>query len=336
MGMLIYESSGTFNPAAIGLSPGDTVNVICIGGGGGGGGAVHAMYGAPKGGNGGNGGSSSFGAYVTSAGGSGGNGSGKTTTTLQGQYFPGRSLLTSSVAVIGGGAGGFILGCQSWGGNGGYALSTDSTSFSIIDGGTGLSGTAGWGGFNFYGSTIPPLLNLAPFGFNNAGGTISYDRKRMFGNSGLSKGAGRGGVTSINSGLSPSGGGGSGYGAGGGGASNGSTESAYANSGCSGFVQTSIILLTQTDPISITVGGGGGGGGGAYQGNTSTNQVGSDGGTGANGSGIGGAGASTNQATNPGSTGGNGGYAGVRGQDGADAYGPSGGGGAGGAVIVFW
>lgn len=78
MGYVLFESSGTFNPSTYGLVPGDTVQVIAVGGGGGGCGANGAQYNATssRSRNGGTagaaGGASSFGNILSAAGGSGG------------------------------------------------------------------------------------------------------------------------------------------------------------------------------------------------------------------------------------------------------------------------
>lgn len=63
MGFVLFTSSGTFNPATYGLSPGDLLQVIVVGAGGGGRGS---------GGAGTAGGSSSFGSHATAAGGAAG------------------------------------------------------------------------------------------------------------------------------------------------------------------------------------------------------------------------------------------------------------------------
>lgn len=34
MGYVLYTASGTFNPASYGLSPGDALNLVVVGGGG--------------------------------------------------------------------------------------------------------------------------------------------------------------------------------------------------------------------------------------------------------------------------------------------------------------
>ena len=34
MGYVLFTKSGTFDPATYGLSIGDTINVVCVGGGG--------------------------------------------------------------------------------------------------------------------------------------------------------------------------------------------------------------------------------------------------------------------------------------------------------------
>lgn len=73
MGFVLFTSSGTFNPATYGLSPGDLLQVIVVGAGGGG-------YGA--GGTGTAGGSSSFGSHATAAGGAAGANNGLLRKTL--------------------------------------------------------------------------------------------------------------------------------------------------------------------------------------------------------------------------------------------------------------
>lgn len=55
MGMVIFEESGTFNPADWGLQVGDMLNIVCVGGGGGGGNGrseSSSAYGATTGGGG--------------------------------------------------------------------------------------------------------------------------------------------------------------------------------------------------------------------------------------------------------------------------------------------
>ena len=37
MGMVLFNKSGTFNPSDYGLSVGDQIQIVCVGGGGGGG-----------------------------------------------------------------------------------------------------------------------------------------------------------------------------------------------------------------------------------------------------------------------------------------------------------
>ena len=91
MGFALFDQSGTFNPLDYGLSPGDNLAVIAVGGGGGGGvgacsgytGSVNYRRGHLPGGT---GGSSSFGSYVTALGGAGGAG-----------YGPYRSWSTSNI-----------------------------------------------------------------------------------------------------------------------------------------------------------------------------------------------------------------------------------------------
>lgn len=79
MGFALFDQSSAFNPLDYGLSPGDNIAVIAVGGGGGGG--VGIMRGSDGNTNyyrghllGGTGGASSFGTYVTALGGAGGAG----------------------------------------------------------------------------------------------------------------------------------------------------------------------------------------------------------------------------------------------------------------------
>lgn len=64
MGMVIFESSGVFNPGKYGLSPGDLIQIVCVGGGASGAGAGKGSY-FP----GSAGGASSFGSILSAAGG---------------------------------------------------------------------------------------------------------------------------------------------------------------------------------------------------------------------------------------------------------------------------
>lgn len=79
MGFALFDQSSTFNPLDYGLSPGDNIAVIAVGGGGGGGvGIVRGTYSNTNYYRGhllgGTGGASSFGTYVTALGGAGGAG----------------------------------------------------------------------------------------------------------------------------------------------------------------------------------------------------------------------------------------------------------------------
>lgn len=69
MGLALFTSSGTFNPAAYGLAPGDLLQIVVVGGGGGGGGAtrVGTTNNAATAG-----GTSSFGSVATAPGGAAG------------------------------------------------------------------------------------------------------------------------------------------------------------------------------------------------------------------------------------------------------------------------
>lgn len=306
MGYAFFDKSGNFNPLDYGLSVGDVINVICVGGGGGGAsGYVSTSYGK----NGGTGGTTSFGSHCTALGGSGG--VANTTQATQGQYLGGHGH--SGGYAAGGGAGGYIPGAPDWGGNGqdGMYASVNAAIAVGVPGGTaGVGGAynASSGGSLLSGSLTRFLSGWSPNG-----------AARWDGNPGGFFGAGSGYHYQT---YSAAGGGGTGYGAGGGaGSYNNTVSQATTFGGNSGQVRRASIVLATTSSIAVTVGGGGSGAGYSSAGN--------------NGSG-GSAGAS------PGTGGGAGGYGGVPGSSGSaslDAYNDyfcAGGGGAGGCVEVFW
>lgn len=78
MGFVLFESSGTFNPSAYGLVPGDLLQVVCVGGGGGVAGTDYyvtdssAQYGYSSKSVKFDGSASSFGSFLTAPGGVGG------------------------------------------------------------------------------------------------------------------------------------------------------------------------------------------------------------------------------------------------------------------------
>lgn len=116
MGLQIFETSGTFNPASRGLKAGDTLDVICVGGGSSGvfykviTGQSQQLWPSVSGGD------SSFGAYVSSANG----------------ITMGRGGPANNGSVSGCGAGGYLPGVPIYGGNGGNGSVK----------GTGLAGSA--------------------------------------------------------------------------------------------------------------------------------------------------------------------------------------------------
>lgn len=132
MGMKIFESSGTFSPSSYGLSAGDVVDVICVGGGSSGVTATGTGTSASV-----SGGTSSFGSTVSSANG---------ITMAKGG--------AASGAICGGGAGGYMPGISGYGGNGGTGS------------GATLCGMAG----GVEGQCISPWANPRGPGNKGAGG----------------------------------------------------------------------------------------------------------------------------------------------------------------------
>lgn len=102
MAMVIFEESGTFNPADYGLQIGDVLNIVCVGGGQCGGIGWYDSYYNPK-----DGGASSFGTFVDSSGG-----------FLMGKGGKGVIVTSSYGYNPGSGAGGYIPGLPVFGGHG--------------------------------------------------------------------------------------------------------------------------------------------------------------------------------------------------------------------------
>lgn len=115
MGMVIFEESGTFNPATFGLQVGDVLNIVCVGGGGGGGGGgwnSSTSSGGAWSGGGGAGGDVRFGTHklasltsisvTVGAGGSGGKGTSGTSTDESAGSAGGTSSFGTAVSATGG------------------------------------------------------------------------------------------------------------------------------------------------------------------------------------------------------------------------------------------
>ena len=230
MGFVIFENSGTFNPSSYGLSVGDSINIICVGGGEPGNSVslfANSSSACVSSISYGTGGASSFGSYLTAQGGS---------TSLKSGMGTGGS---GSCGQGGGGAGGWLPGVQIFGGNGGCAAASTTAPTTLPDYyGHNPSGLGGIGGINYVnGITIPnPYANLRRYSGGNKG-------------SGGSMGAG-----------------GNGYGAGGGGAAiltshrvDGSTYFYYADGmgGNSGELKIATVILSDTNGIPVSVGSGG-------------------------------------------------------------------------------
>ena len=222
MGMQIFETSGSFDPTIWGLSVGDVVQTVVVGGGASG---LHKTNSSGQ--NLSNPGSaSSFGSYVSAAGGS----SDHTAPNGMGAGGSGIGGNTNSKGCGAGGAGGYIPGIPVYGGNGGNA--TSGAYFSAIL----PSGLGGIGGVNTDSETINGSVLATPYGNFRFGG---------IGNKGATGGEG--------SNFDPAGG--NGYGAGGAGYGIGINR--YGHGGNSGAIAFGTVVLTSTSPIAVTVGSGG-------------------------------------------------------------------------------
>jgi hypothetical protein len=177
----VFSSSGSFDPAAAGLSVGDKIIILCVGGGGSGGAGYSSGYRFQYGGaggyvqyknhvltsvsaisitigaggaappfqsNGNNGGSTTVGSIVTSSGGTGGSGYPSAAygnkQTSQGPHWGATAMSGSSNAAAGSSAGPGLDGYGTGGGT--YA----NYSMEVISGGAtgGSSGASGSGGYS--------------------------------------------------------------------------------------------------------------------------------------------------------------------------------------------
>lgn len=250
MGFALFEGSGTFNPAAYGLSVGDTLNIICVGGGGSGGTAQSNKAAA----NGTTGGTSSFGSYISALGGSGGLGTPPSTISkqgfpTQGQYLGGCGMNVSSGnygSVAGGGAGGWHPSFPGLGGHGidaraHYETLGDFANRETFAGAPSKIYIRKADGE--YEEVVAPATKYT--GCYPASNLSGEQMRSMFngaysGRSAQSQWCGCGGA---------------GYGAGGGGAV---SQYNYAScGGNSGEVKYHSLILTSTSAIAVTVGTGG-------------------------------------------------------------------------------
>lgn len=264
MGFTIFESSGTFKPADYGLTVGDMLHLIVVGGGGGGCGTSN-LYSAGTAG-----GASSFGSILTAEGGL--SPEGKSAAAPQSGSFKGASGVIGSVGIY-----------YSFTSSSGNTISKVNSS-SVFGGG----GADGW---------VPGVckgrsgLSSTIFAYSqhNASGDVSsilaqdllgHTAHFAFGEdiiltaiSASSQTAGSGGIYSdySSSVLAISGAGGIGYGAGGGGGCCSYVSNTKAGAGGnSGVIAQKDYLLTSTNPVAVTVGKGGAGGTG-YAGGDGTN-----------------------------------------------------------------
>lgn len=288
MGFALFDQSGTFNPSDHGLSPGDTIYALAVGGGGGGAAAYictnsYAVAPGLTGYAGGKGGTSSFGSYLSALGGSGG----VTTSSLsslrnlqgkQGGALGGLGATCNSFPIAAGGAGGWLPGGpqEPCAGQNALVIET-SASWDFIYQIGAPKGTGSPGSVYIYSSSSyakPALFEPSSM--------WQYELlKHTFTASDVSLsavpvayGKVRAGTAMIEGNTHDirCGRGGRGYGAGGGSVSenvnsagrNSTGTHDYACGGNAGEIKSSIIQLTSIDPIAVTVGGGGGGAAAAY------------------------------------------------------------------------
>lgn len=160
--MILFETSGIFDPADYGLAVGDVLNVICVQGG---------QSGGPyASGDCADGGVSAFGSYASSD-----------TGAVMGKGGTYKRSSTSGVSEGGCGAGGYLPGVPLFGGNGSDAAGTISVS--------GLAGCA-----KTVSAYLSPYCN--PSGDGNKGATTasSEDATTASGAAGNGYGAGGGGI----------------------------------------------------------------------------------------------------------------------------------------------
>lgn len=208
MGMQIFEASGSFDPSARGLTAGDVIDVICVGGG-----ASGAYYygGATSG---------EDGTYSASV--SGDDSSIGTISSANGITMASGQTADSST-TSGGGGGGYMPGIPMYGGNGGTGCGMSGTSGTVTSpyanpsgagnkgatGGTGLSNSNnnppggngyGAGGGGLYVPRFSREENLRPTDGGNAG-KIAFGSIVLQDTTALTVTVGSGGENSGNSGM---------------------------------------------------------------------------------------------------------------------------------------
>lgn len=372
MGFALFTASTTFNPINFGLSPGDQLQVICVGGGGGGGAWGYTADGASDTSaiHGGTGGTSSFGSYVSALGGM------CRSLGTQGQFMGQAPTSTSYTGFGGGGAGGWIPGTQWWGGDG-EDLAPIAPETGTVYTYTPLYSLAGYTPFvlssefscilnNLYPTLqlrrLPSVTHSRIYSNQERYAFTVMDAQQLGGGRGTSiastSSSGSAGLSTLEYALFH-GVSGAGYGAGGAGASgfrSCSTSSSYSRyawggagyGGNSGEVRYASVILSSTSAIPISVGGGGSGArscNGTYNSSSSTYYY-ANNTTGKNGTTSGGGAKTGTSLDNSGGYGTN--------PNGGDAYGSPAGtgsiststfsytggalgaGGASGCVVVFW
>ena len=253
MGTALFESSGTFKPGDYGLSPGDLIHVIAVGGGGGG--AVSSDYAGSAGK------ASSFGRYLTATGGDGGSNSQTPSTNAKqahgsccmygnSLYLPNGSGFTSVYFSCGGwGADGYIpgklMGCNASTDSLQILFTKSSTYYSSAFGTNNLFYTA------YAGRSVPIVANRydSTSWYNGIVAEYSPQVGLRAGNAGIA----------YTYGYTFAGVGGIGYGAGG-----GSNPYNYSNDGFGGnageIAQRDLVIsAADLSGIAVTVGKGGSG-----------------------------------------------------------------------------
>lgn len=130
MAMIIFEQSGTFNPADYGLEVGDVLNIVCVGGGGSGGSGGYVK--------------SSSGSYGDSNGGGGAGGDVRLASVVL------NSIDTIAVTIGAGGASVAATTSEGYGTNGKTGGTSSFGSYVSAPGGPG--GTKGYYGYSFVGN----------------------------------------------------------------------------------------------------------------------------------------------------------------------------------------
>lgn len=264
MGFTIFESSGTFNPADYGLSIGDLIHLIVVGGGGGGAGTAN-LYTAGTAGN-----ASSFGNILTAAGGLAP--SDKNSVTPSPGSFRGANGVSGKIGIYKNYSGGTVLmpGYSVFGGGG-----ADGWLPGVCKGRSGMPSTQ----FAYANHLFDDSSQIGGYPLqDNFGHTVIFgymDALISYIPASNQRGGSGGIYIEHNEPVQAIGGsGGLGYGAGGGGGATGAgTNPGAALAGAggnSGVIAQKDHVLTSLNPVSVTVGTGGSGGTG-YRGGEGAN-----------------------------------------------------------------